>query len=146
MKAADIARGPVPDELAGGLETPVRQILDAAPAPIRVSGPDRSCIWANRPWLDCRGRALKQELGRGWTEGIHPEDADGVLATWAAQFDARQPFRMQYRLRRHDGQYRWTNEQSAPRHATDGSFLGCIHLCTDIDEIQTAHDWLGGTA
>src|SRR5436305_1156281 len=77
-----------------------RAIMDAAPVIIWVSGPDRSCIWFNRPWLEFTGRSMERELGTGWAQGVHPDDLDRFLKTYIEHFDARRPFRMQYRLRR----------------------------------------------
>lgn len=77
---------------------------------------------------------MTQELGNGWAEGVHPEDFDRCLEVYVHHFDARQQFRMQYRLRRHDGEYRWIDDIGIPRKARDGSFLGYIGSCTDIHE------------
>src|SRR4051812_11766013 len=84
-----------------------RQMADAAPVLIWVSGPDQGRIWSNKPWLDFVGRPAGRELGSGWTETVHPDDRPRVLETHAAAFAARRPFTTEYRLRRHDGEYRW---------------------------------------
>jgi signal transduction histidine kinase len=75
---------------------------------------------------------MKQELGSGWTEGVHPKDLTRCIETYTASFDARQPFSMEYRLRRRDGQWRWIAETGVPLRHADGSFAGYIGSCVDI--------------
>jgi PAS domain S-box-containing protein len=110
--------------------------MDAAPVMIWVSGTDMQCIWFNQPWLAFTGRDMQQELGNGWSEGVHPEDFDHCLETYVSHFDARKEFRMEYRLRCHDQTYRWIDDTGIPRYARDGSFLGYIGSCTDIHEYR----------
>jgi PAS domain S-box-containing protein len=110
--------------------------MDAAPVMIWVSGPDKLCIWFNQPWLAFTGRTMAQELGNGWAEGVHPDDLDRCLQIYVEHFDARQPFRMQYRLRRHDGAYRWIDDAGVPRFDDAGSFAGYIGSCTDIHALE----------
>jgi C4-dicarboxylate-specific signal transduction histidine kinase len=77
---------------------------------------------------------LEQELGHGWTEGLHPEDRATCLKMYTEAFDARQPFTMEYRLRRHDQQYRWISDHGVPRYDTEKKFLGYIGSCVDVTE------------
>src|SRR5438270_13777738 len=123
-----------PSEPPGGLDTRFCEVMDATPVMIWVSGEDKSCVWFNRPWLTFTGRCMEQELGSGWAEGVHRDDFDGCLKIYATHFDARKEFRMQYRLRRYDGAYRWIDDTGIPRYARDGSFLGYIGSCIDIHE------------
>jgi PAS domain S-box-containing protein len=109
-----------------------RLMANQAPVLIWISGPDRACTWFNDPWLNFTGRTMQQELGNGWTEGVHPEDSAGCLETYAAAFDARRPFTMEYRLRRHDGEWRWLVDTGVPLRHEDGAFAGYIGSCIDI--------------
>src|SRR2546430_4677225 len=83
---------------------------------------------------------MEQELGKGWTEGVHADDLDRCLNIYKNSFDARQPFTMEYRLRRNDGEYRWVLDNGIPRFASDGAFLGYIGSCIGITERKLAEE------
>ena len=121
-------------------EARFRTMADAAPVMIWVSGPDKLCTFFNERWLDFAGRSLEQELGNGWAERVHREDLDRCLKIYVNSFDARQPFNMEYRLRRSDGEYRWVLDTGTPRFAHDGTFLGYIGSGIDITEYKQAEE------
>ncbi len=113
-----------------------RTLADSGKVLIWTSGVDKLCDYFNIPWLRFTGRALEQELGNGWTEGVHPDDFDRCLQTYVSAFDRREPFSMVYRLRRADGEYRWLQDDGTPRFDSAGTFLGYIGHCLDITEQQ----------
>ncbi len=115
-------------------ESHFRTMADSAPVMVWVSGADRLIEWVNRPWLAYTGRTLAEERGNGWFDGVHDEDLERVTGIFDTAFDARMPFTMDYRLRRHDGSYRWISNHGVPRYAPDGSFLGYIGSCFDVHE------------
>lgn len=115
-------------------EREFRELADFAPALIWRSGVDGLCDWFNKPWLDFVGRRMEQEIGYGWAEGVHPEDRDRCISIYTTSFDARRPFSMEYRLRRHDGDYRWVLDNGAP-FQRGGQFAGYFGSCIDV----TAH-------
>src|SRR5438045_5583934 len=78
---------------------------------------------------------MEQELGNGWTDGVHADDLQKCFKTYTEAFDARQPFVMQYRLRRHDGEYRWVADQGLARYNAQGEFAGYIGSCVDVTEL-----------
>lgn len=117
-------------------------IADTAPVLMWMSGTDKLCTYFNRPWLEFTGRSLEQELGNGWADGVHPEDFDRCLETYAQAFDGREKFRMEYRLRRYDGEYRWILDMGVPRFNPDGSFAGYIGISVDVNERKVAEDKL----
>ena len=111
-----------------------RLMADNAPVLIWMSGIDKLCTWFNKPWLDFAGHTLEQELGNGWAENVHPDDLDRWLNAYVTAFDARRPFKMECRLKRHDGEYRWVLENGTPLYGDRGEFTGYIGSCIDITE------------
>ncbi|HEY2817814.1 MAG TPA: PAS domain S-box protein [Casimicrobiaceae bacterium] len=119
-------------------EARFRATADSAPVLIWMSDSTKACDYFNRQWLEFTGRTMEQELGDGWAEGVHSEDFQRCLAVYAAAFDSRQPFTMEYRLRRFDGEHRWVVDHGVPRFAPDGTFVGYIGACMDITDQKKA--------
>jgi len=111
-----------------------RSLANSAPVLVWMADTTKLCFWFNQRWLEFTGRSMDQEMGNGWAEAVHPEDLQRCLDTYVTAFDSRVPFSMDYRLRRHDGQYRWLIDQGVPRFDVDGCFLGYIGSCIDITE------------
>lgn len=109
-------------------------LLNDFPLPIWRSGPDAKCNYFNRTWLAFTGRALEQELGDGWAQGVHPDDVKLCLERYLDAFHARESFTLEYRLRRHDGEFRWLIDWGCPISELDGSFAGYIGAVQDITE------------
>ncbi|WP_435626408.1 PAS domain S-box protein [Candidatus Ferrigenium straubiae] len=119
-----------------------RTLADSAPALIWASGTDHLCNYFNRPWLEFTGRTLGQELGNGWTEGVHPDDIQHCLDVYLSAFERREPFSMEYRMRRHDGEYRWMRDDGCPRYDSDGNFIGYLGYLMDVTERRLAEQEL----
>lgn len=100
---------------------------------------EASCDYFNETWLTFTGRSLEQELGGGWTEGVHPDDLDRCMSYYLEHFHRHEAFEMEYRLRRHDGVYRWIVDRGAP-FAAAGAFAGFIGSCVDVDERHEAQE------
>jgi PAS domain S-box-containing protein len=107
-----------------------------------MAGPDKLCTYFNQPWLKFTGRPIQLEIGNGWMEHLHPEDMQTCLDTYINAFDRRESFGMEYRLRRHDGEYRWVFDLGVPRFNRDGSFAGYIGSCLDVTERKETEEAL----
>lgn len=127
-------------EGASPADTQFRALVDGAPLAVWTSGVDGGCDWFNRAWLAFTGRAMEQELGDGWAQGVHPDDLERCVATYRSHFERRAPFTMEYRLRRHDGQYRWLQDDGGPRAGADGTFAGFFGSCVDVTALREAAD------
>jgi PAS domain S-box-containing protein len=111
-----------------------RMAANAAPMMIWMTGTDQLCTFLNKRWLEFTGRAFSQEMGNGWIESVHPDDVRQCSKIYTEAFEARDPFVMEYRLRRHDGEYRWISDAGAPREDDQGNFVGYIGTCLDVSE------------
>lgn len=130
------------DETVRDLDVRFRTMADHAPVLLWMARTDGLCDFFNQGWLDFTGRTLEQEFGNGWAEGVHAEDFQAAMQTYLDAFVARRRFAMHYRLRRHDGEYRWIYDQGAPRFDADGSFAGFIGSCVDVTDQRNAQESL----
>lgn len=115
---------------------------DAAPVMIWMSGVDKLCTYFNQGWLSFTGRSLDRELGSGWLDGVHPQDAERCMTEYSRAFDSRKRFRLEYRLRRADGEYRWVVDYGIPRFELGGNFCGYIGSCIDITDVKRSEQEL----
>lgn len=123
-------------------ENHFRTLVDSTPSLIWASDDKMQRVFFNKSWLEFTGRTMEQEIGVGWWEGLHPEDREGSYQTYRQAFDRRVSFEMEYRLRRHDGEYRWLMARGQPRYNVDASFIGYTGSCTDITERKEAEEEL----
>ena len=115
-----------------------RTLANSGQALVWTAGPDMACDYVNEPWLRFTGRTLEQELGSGWTEGIHPEDRPRSVEACRDAFDRQKPFSIEYRLRNASGEYRWVIDRGSPRYDTQGQFLGYVGHCMDVTDAKHA--------
>jgi PAS domain S-box-containing protein len=120
--------------------TEYRLLVQHSPVLIWRSGLDASCDYFNDTWLAFTGRTLEQEMGEGWAEGVHPDDLNRCVAYYLDHFHRREPFEMEYRLRRHDGVYRWIFDRGVPFTDDSGVFAGFIGSCVDVDDRRKAQE------
>ncbi|MGY1591960.1 SpoIIE family protein phosphatase [Geodermatophilus sp. SYSU D00708] len=107
-------------------------MADLAPALIWVSDPEGRRVFVNRGWPQYTGRSAREELGRGWVDGLHPEDRDRYAATVDAAVSRREGWEVEFRLRRSDGAYHWLLERAVPIGSGE-TFAGHVGSCTDVN-------------
>lgn len=123
-------------------ESRFRAMANAAPVLIWIAGPDGKGTWFNQRWLDFVGRTIDEEVGDGWTTNIHPDDHARALEVYRGAIQQREPFMTEYRLRRHDGEYRWMLDNGVPLYDGAGRFTGFIGSCVDLHDRRETEDAL----
>jgi PAS domain S-box-containing protein len=111
-----------------------RLLVESSPVMIWRAGLDAKCDYFNETWLAFTGRTFEQEFGDGWAEGVHVDDLDRCVGIYRDHFGRRAIFEMEYRLRRHDGVYRYIFDRGVPFFDEAGQFAGFIGSCVDVDE------------
>jgi len=119
-----------------------RVMANAAPVMMWTSGVDKKRTFFNKSWLEFTGRSLQEEVGDGWTAGVHADDLQSCIDTYATKFDKREPFRCEYRLRRYDGACCWVHDSGVPLNSPDGTFTGYIGSCMDVTARKVAEGLL----
>ncbi len=117
-------------------------LVEQSPILIWRARTDALCDYFNERWLSFRGRTLEEEFGNGWTEGVHPDEYDRCVEIYMENFNARRIFEMEYRLKRHDGEYRWIFDRGVPFFTEEGDFAGYIGSCIDVTERVEAQEAL----
>lgn len=114
-------------------------MADSAPVLIWLADTTRACTWFNKSWRDFTGRPIEDDLGFGWTQNVHAEDLENCVGTLTRGFQEKLPFRIEHRLGRHDGKWRWVMNHGTPLHeGPGGSFSGYVGSCIDITDLREA--------
>jgi PAS domain S-box-containing protein len=140
--ARDITERKRAEQILRESEDRFRLVANTAPVLIWMSGTEKLCTFFNQSWLKFTGRSMQEELGHGWTAGVHPEDLARCVAIYLGAFDERIDFEMEYRMRRFDGVYRWVVDFGVPRFEADGTFCGYIGSCVDITDRKSSEESL----
>lgn len=115
-----------------------QEAAGAAPALLWISDPTGFCTFLSQGWYLYTGQTEESGLGYGWLEAIHPDDQQHTRDTYFAGYATRSAFQLDYRLRRHDGQYRWAIDSGRPYFSDTGEFLGYVGSVIDIHERKMA--------
>jgi len=133
----DVTAERVAQQALAESEARFRLMADSAPVMIWVAAETGARIYFNEPWLRFTGRSVEQEMRDGWVEGVHPDDRGRCLEACRAALASREPFELEYRLRRADGRFRWILDRGVPRRA-GGSFAGFVGSCVEIHDRRRA--------
>jgi PAS domain S-box-containing protein len=115
-------------------EARFRNMADHAPVMIWISDPRGSRTYVNRRWTDFTGAWPEQALGFRWLESVHAADRKRIREVFTRMQRRKEEFRIEYHLRRHDGEYRWVINSASPRFNETGELLGFIGSIIDITE------------
>jgi PAS domain S-box-containing protein len=126
------------DDVLRASQERLSALADSAPLMMWMCGPDRRCTWFNRQWLDFVGHTTENARGHEWTDAVHPDDLEPCLNVYRASFEARRPFSIEARLRRHDGEWRWIVGNGSPHFGRDRAFAGYVGSCLDVTEQKEA--------
>jgi PAS domain S-box-containing protein len=119
-------------------EARFRHLADNAPVMIWVTDQNGDCTYLSRSWIEFTGQRMEEGLGLGWVKCVHPDDRETAREAFVAANARGGPVRVEYRLRRHDGEYRWAIDAAVPRFNEAGGFLGYIGSVIDISERRQA--------
>jgi diguanylate cyclase (GGDEF)-like protein/PAS domain S-box-containing protein len=125
--------------LDDGFEWP--QLVAALPQIVWITRPDGYHVYFNQQWMDFTGLTLAESLGDGWNPPFHPDERPLARRLWAEATRTGNPYEIEYRLRRHDGVYRWMLGRAVPLRNDAGEIVKWFGTCTDIEELKVAlHD------
>lgn len=111
-----------------------RFILESLPVMVWTNTPAGRPDYFNPRWREYTGRTEQELIASDWQAEAHPGDLAGLLAAWAKALASGQPLQHEYRLRRHDGQYRWILIRAAAQRTTDGHITRWVGSAIDIHE------------
>ena len=114
-----------------------QQVADSAPVMLWRITADFRCDWVNKAWLDYTGERLENQIGFAWLDRLHPDDVERTSEQFDRAFTAREATQVEFRLRRHDGEYRWFLDSGAPFYRA-GSFAGFVGSCVDVTSRKAA--------
>jgi len=126
---------------AVGVNERFRQTVDSVPMLVSVSDAEKRGVYFNTQWCSFTGHSLGELLGEGWINDVHPEDRRHCIDVFERAFSAREKFSLEYRLRRHDGEYHYVLDAGAPEFSDDGTLLGFVSTAIDVSGqklVQTA--------
>ncbi|MBD1873491.1 PAS domain S-box protein [Nodosilinea sp. FACHB-131] len=111
-----------------------RNMADHAPVMVWVSDAGGGCTYLSQSWYEFTGQCEATGLGVGWLEAVHPDDRATAKSVFLTAIKRQEEFRVEYRLRRRDGEYRWVIDAACPWLGVGGEFEGYIGSVLDISD------------
>ncbi|HEX8832476.1 MAG TPA: PAS domain S-box protein, partial [Longimicrobium sp.] len=126
------------EEALGESEARFRAVADLVPDLLWSNDAAGVTTWYNRRWMEYTGQTEAQAIDYGWADAVHPGDREGSLRTFQAAVDAGRPLRLEHRIRRADGVYRWFLVRARPVRDEAGRITRWFGAATDIHELRMA--------
>lgn len=111
----------------------LKTMMEVIPQLIWTTTTDGNCDYLSPQWIEYTGIPLEKQLGSNWTLAIHPDDKERVYAEWVGATKGLHPYDVEYRIRRHDGEYRWFKTRGVPMRDSRGKITSWFGTSTDID-------------
>lgn len=119
-------------------EARIRALAETAPSIIWIAAPDGTITFHNRQWLDYTGIPAEANA-RDWPLLVlHPEDRERCVAAWTRALTTGEPYEIEVRNRRHDGEYRWFLTRATPVRDDQGRIIEWFGSTTDIQQLKEA--------
>ncbi|KAA5604247.1 PAS domain S-box protein [Roseospira marina] len=113
-----------------------KTLAESMPQLVWTCEADGTCDYLSRQWVEYTGISEAEQLGFGWLEQVHPDDRDRLFPIWQACLNSLTPLDVDFRIRRHDGQYRWFATRAEPILDADGELTKWYGSNTDIEEMK----------
>lgn len=136
VHAVDVTEQVVARKKIEESEMKLRNFIDTVPAIIWVTGKDGSCNYLNKNWYRYTGQKLQEAEGFGWIQAIHPDEREIAEKSFKDANHRRKPYQMTYKLRTHDGKYRWVIDNGTPKYTVNGDFDGMIGTVVEVHEAK----------
>jgi PAS domain S-box-containing protein len=133
---ADITEAKVAEAASRESEARLRQIVDSVPHLVWTATADGRRDYFSQQWREYTGLSAGPQLDTGWIGAYHPDDRPALLAAWAEAVRTGRPFQAEYRIRRHDGVYRWFTARANALRDASGRVERWIGTSTDVDEVK----------
>jgi len=119
-----------------------REIAEWLPQLVWTCEADGWCDFLSQRWIDYTGSTLAREVGYGWLNQIHPDDQQRLMTAWKASVDTGTEFRIEFRIRRHDGAFRWFDTRALPLRDEKGQIVKWFGSNTDIENERAIREAL----
>ncbi len=124
-------------------EQSYRTMAESLPQLVWTCDPDGRCNYLSRQWVEYTGEPQEDQLGLEWLNRVvHPDDRPRTYDHWMGAVAGRHPYDIDYRIRRHDGEYRWFKTRGTPIRNVHGKITYWFGTCTDISDVVEAREVL----
>jgi PAS domain S-box-containing protein len=107
--------------------------------------PDGSLDYVNRRAVEYFGQTMESALGEGWQNFVHPDDLPQCLERWRRSLETGEPYIVEFRLRRADGEYRWHVGRASAGRDAEGRILKWFGTNSDIEDWKRAESALSAS-